>query len=1067
MPRLDAAQEAAVGAVFEAPAPGRDARGHRLIVGEAGSGKSTVAAAIAVHAARTGVSPDTLVVVAPTREAAARLGDRISLLIDAPVGTPVVRTMASIAHGILSARAHARGEAPPRLVTGAEQDQLLREMLDGHARGEGKVPDWAGVVPPQATLLPGFRAELRDLLMRAAEAGLTPAALARLGDATDRPEWRGAATVLDEYESLLTFLSSTADQGERLDPATVVARASTALAGWEDGAPGAPWSLVIVDDAHDLTAAGGRLLEVMAARGARIVLLGNADQCVQGYRGARPELLAGATLPQGLAAAVSHLGPSHRQGGLLAAVTAAAASHVGVQGVGSARRPADGGVESGVVPNAEGMGADAVETVADAVAPVIDIVAAAHRHAHSRAIAVALREARHGLAGEPVAWGSMAVIARSAARLREIRGDLAAADIPCETLGEGTALHREGAVAPMLAIVVHAAALVAGDAEPWPEQGAIEVLGSRLVGLDPVAMRRLRRALVKVERDNGGTRGSSDLLAAAMDDASMWAAIGSAEARLAERATKAQEAAQREIRAGASPGRVVWAVWETMGVAQRWREAALEGSARDDADLDAVIALLKAAELYAERLPRASVTSFIEHLEGQEFAADSLGARGRSADAVTFCTPAGAAGREWDLVVVAGLEEGVWPDLRLRDTVLGAQHLADVVAGRAPAAPVAPAARAAASREARRAVLDDESRSFVVAVSRARSRLVLACVDGDDERPSRFISWASAAAAVPLRRADSGARVADLRTAVAAVRAAAAGAESPAREAHVEVLARLAGRRVAGAHPVQWHGVTVPSTETGIWADDQEVRVSPSKIEALERCPLRWALESVGGTTPANDKQSLGTLVHDIAATMPAGSRTELLAELDRRWTEVSNGATDPDAWPERVRRANAQLMIERLASYFLSKPGVEVRVEERFTVGIGRAVLSGSADRIEVTSAGARVIDLKTGGPITQAEAATNPQLEMYQLAASEGGFAGIDRTIGAALIYLGGTTAGASAREQSAVDPASAHARLAQAVDVMTAATMTAIINDKCSHCPVKRSCPAQLQGRQVTDA
>jgi superfamily I DNA/RNA helicase len=41
-----------------------------------------------------------------------------------------------------------------------------------------------------------------------------------------------------------------------------------------------------------------------------------------------------------------------------------------------------------------------------------------------------------------------------------------------------------------------------------------------------------------------------------------------------------------------------------------------------------------------------------------------------------------AKGLEWDVVAVAGVQEGVWPDLRLRGSVLGSERLVDVVAGR-------------------------------------------------------------------------------------------------------------------------------------------------------------------------------------------------------------------------------------------------------------------------------------------------------------------------------------------------------------------------------------------------
>ncbi|SEJ19557.1 UrvD/REP family ATP-dependent DNA helicase [Demequina mangrovi] len=1036
LPALDQAQRAAVDAALAARAPGSP--GHLVVVGAVGAGKTTVAGAAALEAVDRGLDPSRLLVLAATRAGAARLRDRLSLAFDRPVGAPVVRTAASAAHAILTAQAAALGDPPPVLVTGAEQDQILRELLEGHRRGLGRVPDWGGALPPEATVLAGFRAELRDLLMRASEAGLTAEALAALGDRTGRPEWRAAADVMDEYDAILGWRAITPDQGARFDPAVVVAQAAHAWRTWEGPAERPAWDLVLVDDAQDLTAAGVDLLRALAEGGARLVLLGNADEAVQGYRGAVPAALADAAGPEGFDATVMRLGPGHRQEGALAAVASAAVSRIGTSGVGSARVPApapDGGD--------------------------VQILLAAHRHAHSRAIAQALRRARHGLDGAEVPWGEMVVIARSSARLREIRADLAAADIPCETLGDGTALHLEPAVAPLLVLMRRAAERARGEEHPWEEAEVSALLGSRLIGIDPVAMRRLRRALVREERRGGGERASAELLTEAIEAPERWATVGTPEARLAERASRAL-AAGAEAAADGTPATVAWAVWDALRVADEWRAAALAGSARDDADLDAVIALVRAATLYVERMPSASVESFLDHLEGQDFAADTLGARGRIEDVVSFRTPASAAGREWEMAVVAGLEEGAWPDTRLRDAVLGAQHLAEILAGRAEAVPLEPRARAAWARAARRAVIDDETRAFAVAVSRARTRLVLTCVDGEDERPSRYLEWASAAAGVEAQRADTTPRVTDLRSAVAAVRAGAADAAGPAREAHVELLTRLAELGVAGADPREWHGVPEPSSEVGMWDAEQPVRVSPSRLEALETCPLRWALETTGGTAASSEKQSLGTLVHEVAAELPHGTHAELAAALEERWPQIAGTET----WPDRVLKERADAMIRRLAGYVAGTRAAEVRVEQPFSVQIGRAVVAGSADRVEVSEGRARIVDLKTGTAVSKAAAEEHAQLAMYQLAAEHGGFRDVAGAEGASLVFVGGSTQGASERAQPSIDVDKERERLATAVDTMAKATFDAVTNDRCSSCPVRRSCPAWPSGRQVTD-
>lgn len=1055
VPPLDADAEA----VLEAVA---DGGGHVLVVGAAGTGKTTLAVQVAARAVTEQAhTPEKLLVVAPTRTAAADLRDRVTLAMSRPTGTPVVRTAASTGFAILSAQARSLEQPPPVLLTGAEQDVELRTLLAGHREGRGAAVTWEGVVPPAATALPGFRDELRNLLMRAAEAGKSPEELAALGRETERPEWVMAAQVYREYLDVMTFRSMHADQGERFDPARVVADAADALRRWDDVAEGPQpsWDLVVVDDYQDATAATTDMLRALADDGARLVLLGNADQTVHGFRGAVPTALDDATRARaqgGLGAARFELGTGHRQRGALADVTSAVVEHIGVMGHGSASRAratADGVPTTGAAGSSDtmlprsGQGDDVAVTV----------VTAPHSYAQSRAIATLLRRARHGLDAPPVPWGSMAVIARSTAQLRSLRSDLMAADIPCETLGDGTALHEEPAVAPLLTM------LRVALGQDWSVDSVAAVLSSRLVGLDPLALRRVRRALVREEREGGGERGSTELLIEAMGAPERWASLPGREAAVAARAASAVAAGREAARKpGASPGTVLWAMWTSLGVADQWREAAMAGSARDDADLDAVIALMRAAQSFTERLPHASPGQFVYYLESQDFAADSLGARAQSRDVVTFTTPTSAAGREWDVVAIAGLEEGVWPNLRLRDSVLGAGHLADILAGRAAATPVSDARRVETAHAARRAVLDDETRAFAVAVSRARRQLIASCVDGDESRPSRYLSWIEAAARVERMRDSSVAGVSDLREAVARLRIEGANAVEERQQDYASMVARLAELHAAGAHPRHWHGVPLPSTDAPLWAEDEPVRVSPSRVDLIETCALKWALESAGGTPESSDKQLLGTLVHEIAAAHPRGSEAELLAALDARWHEIGG----LDTWAERVQRARAEEMVGRLAHYLAEHVDVDVAVEEAFSVQVGRAVLAGSADRVESRDGVGTVVDLKTGSPIPMAEVPEHGQLAMYQLAAHHGAFDGVDDVAGAQLVFLGSGVKPA-VRVQPSIDVEAQRSRLAAVVDTMAAATFEATPNDMCERCPVRRSCPAMPMGRQVSDA
>ena len=427
------------------------------------------------------------------------------------------------------------------------------------------------------------------------------------------------------------------------------------------------------------------------------------------------------------------------------------------------------------------------------------------------------------------------------------------------------------------------------------------------------------------------------------------------------------------------------------------------------------------------------------------------------------------------MVVIAGLEEGAWPRLTLRDSLLGAQRLADAVAD----GPVGAAERASGStdlRSARAAVLDDETRALLVAASRARAQLIVTAVDDGETRPSRFMALIEQAAGVTRVAASSRRGVADLRSAVAALRSgvdlpvaggAPKGVAGEAQEALVDsrvtMLAWLAREGVAGADPSSWHGVATPSTDEAFWREDEAVRVSPSKVEWVETCALRWALESAGGTRESTSAQEVGSLMHAIAEEHPHGGAEAILADFEAKWT----AAFGLETWPERAAYARGREMAVRLAAYLDSRADRDVLVEQPFRIELGRAILSGKADRIELRDGGAYVVDLKTGKSVpTAAEAAENGQLAMYQLAVAEGAVPGVTIAAGAELAYLSTGKAGAI-RSQEAVDLEHARARLDAVVGTMTDASFPAVVNDACGSCALRRSCPAHAEGAQVTDS
>jgi RecB family exonuclease len=388
----------------------------------------------------------------------------------------------------------------------------------------------------------------------------------------------------------------------------------------------------------------------------------------------------------------------------------------------------------------------------------------------------------------------------------------------------------------------------------------------------------------------------------------------------------------------------------------------------------------------------------------------------------------------------------------------------DLVAGRHPATVASLAPR-----------LAEERRLFYVAVTRARRQLLVSAVMGEEEAPSRFLSELDGRELTqddmpvtePLRGTHLGSLVAELRAVVTDP-----GAPSGDREAAAAQLARLAAANVPGADPDQWWGL-LPLSDDGPVADPQQpVPVSPSRIESFLDCEVRALLADLGVRAGEQAAASLGTLVHEIAATAPPDADVAKLEDmLDARWSELDFGA----AWFAEHERVRAGEILARLAGWLRSsRAGLElVGAERRFSVQVGDAQLSGSVDRLERDQDGRLVVvDLKTGKrKPAAADVPSNAQLGAYQLAVEHGAFAADgQRCGGAMLVQLAG---GAKAAEQrqpplsEAADRRWVENEVASVAARMRGNRFTATVSSRiCRMCDVRASCPIQPEGRQVTE-
>ncbi len=1047
--------------------------GALLVVGGPGTGKTTtLVETVVARVQRDGLDPARVLVLAPSRLAAASLRDRVTSRLAVTVTEPLARTAASYAFGLVRrARTHA-GLEPPRLISGPEQDLVLAELLAGHASGDGVDPGWPATVRP-AVGLRGFRDELRDVLMRAMERGLSAADLEAIGARHGRPEWVAASRVYREYLDVTAVASPGA-----FDPAAVVDAAALLL---EDddlrAAERERWQLVAVDDHHESGEAAARLLDHLAGPGRDLVLTGDPDATTQGFRGADPGLVAGAGERYGARLVV--LGTSWRTAGSQASVTA-------LREV--TRRVAEGIGSAGLVehrqrpPQPEAPGPIRAAVSEEGPAPVTSAVVRSQAALGSY-VAWTLREA-HLLEGVP--WHRMAVVVRGTGQTVHLRRALLSAGVPLSSPGAEVPVRDEPAVRPL-----RWAARAALDPHWLDATAAVALVTSWVGGADALAVRRLRQALLMEERAGGGTRASDELLVDALGDPTRWATLPDRAAEPGLRVARVLAAARAAAGLdGATAETVLWAVWDAAGAAPTWRRRALAGGTsgrRADRDLDAVVALFEAAARFTDRMPGAAPRAFLDQIEAQDVPADTLAERAPQDDVVSLVTPQGSAGREWDLVVVTGLQDGSWPNTRLRGSLLGAPDLVDVVAGRAgslhdTAEGDDPPRREVGGgperlRAARAAVLHDELRMLHVAVSRARRRLVAVAVSNADERPSDALDLIDP-------RDDEG----DLRAITAVPRAVSLPAVvaqlrrdlvrgGPSAGEAARLLAVLAREGVPGASPQDWYGLADLSDGGPLRAPDEPVTVTPSTIESFEQCSLHWLLRSSGGSAGDATAAGVGSLVHDVAERLPAGTRAELVAMVDELWPTLGM----PRTWSAERQRARAHLMVSRFAGYCRGLDRTLVGAEVGFEVRVGSAVLRGRVDRLEVDADGRLwVVDLKTGSsPPSVKDMPRHAQLGAYQVAVESGGFdAAVDGAApqeasgstsgGALIVQVGGKRTAHAERLQGPLrsddDPEWAHRLVADAAEGMAGATFVARVQDSCRYCPVRASCPAQVEGRVV---
>jgi superfamily I DNA/RNA helicase/RecB family exonuclease len=1063
-PRLDEAQQQVVS----------HSVGPLLVLAGPGTGKTTaIVESVVQRIAGRGIDPARVLVLTFSRKAAEELRERITMRLGRTTRQPLALTFHSYAYALVRREFALGGDEPPTLLSGPDQLLEVRRLLRGEAEDGGR--GWPERLRP-ALATRGFAAELRDFLLRASERGLDGRGLARLGRQRRRDDWVAAGAFLERYAGRFDLAPVPA-----YDYAEIVRIAAGLLgrAATRDRERQA-YDAVLVDEYQDTDPAQEDLLHALAGDGRELIVVGDPDQSIYGFRGADTRAVGRFAdrfrAPDGSPARVVALRTCRRSGPFLLSASRRVAARLPAAQADLDRSPERS--HRALVP------------LPDAEPGTARIIIAATAAQEASVIADVLRRA-HLMDG--LAWSSMAVLVRSATRqLPVLQRALSAAGVPVTIAGDELPLAAEPGTRPLLALLDCALRPGALD-----EQAAADLLTGPLGGTDALGLRRLRRWLRASAQAAGEQPADEPLAAALLDPRELVLAgdgrqTGSVSPGLASAVAAAWRVAgllkiaAQTARDGGTAHDVLWAVWDTSGLAATWQQASASGGQRGaaaDADLDAVVALFDAAARFTARLPQGSPRLFLDRMAGQEIVGDTLAERAARGEGVAVLTAHRAKGLEWDLVVVAGVQEGTWPDVRIRGSLLSMDELVEAVAAgeatgqAAGAADTAPAGRApvdTAAAALASKLLDEERRLFYVAVTRARCQLIVTAVGGADaeERPSRFLAELAGDDIEPEQVTGPGRRWLSLPALTAELRRAAAdGALSgPVRRAAAAQLARLAGAGVRGASPRHWYALTELSTSGPV--TDRPVRLSPSQVENFTRCGLRWMLESAAGVSTPGVLRHFGIVIHAAAALAADGTDdADITKRIDEAWHHLDFGST----WYSAKQRDQAERMVRKFLDWHRANPRQLIAIEKDLRVSVGEVEITGRVDRLERDADGtAIVVDLKTGSSRPGDEDLDrHPQLGVYQLAVMLGAFEemGLTRPGGAELVQVGRAGLSARARVQRqgslTADPEPGWAQdLVETVATgMAGSVFTAKVNPGCRVCPVAACCPVHERGGQVS--
>ena len=1045
----------------------------RVLAGP-GTGKTTtlVAAMAGRLSGDDALKPDQVLGLTFGRKAALEWRDQVTAAVGGGI-VPTISTFHSFCYALL--RKFAENDAyeiATRLLSGPEQ-QVRAQSLFIDAVNEGRI-SWPEELKPSVNTR-GLAEEVRAVMAQTRSRMMDPADLATLGQQSERHLWVQIGAFMEEYLDVLGF-EEVIDYSELIYRAVLLAQEPEVREYLNT-----TFKAIYVDEYQDTDPGQVTLLKFMVTAGTSLVVVGDVDQAIYGFRGAdesgirnfRDDFaeIYGERITDVVLSSCRRFGTQIR---------AAARAVIGDR-VPPGFDEADIFRHRSPVCSSENPGVVSVKTFDSDGAQashIADIITRKH-------------------VTEGVAWSDMAVIVRSAVvSLPAVYRALVAAGVPVEVAQDEIPLHQDPAVAPLVMML-----RAVDDANFISPDVANTLLTGPLAKLDPIDLRRFGRHMRSLDRnDDRVPRPSQWLISEVLKDPESLARVTDATQQsvvevIRELGTLIADA-RKSMRDGATPHEVLWQLW--MGT--QWPEV-LQAQAlgfggtsqRAHRDLDAICALFDQASRFVSHRGTRDLTVFLDEIEAQQIPAEALAENEIRNDTVRLLTAHRSKGLQWPFVIVAAAQEELWPNLRVPQTLLQADRIGH---------------REVLMPQTAREILAAERRLFYVAVTRAQSELLITAVETPNLENGSAISRFALDIMNALNITEDlqhitgrPPRPLNADGVVAALRATLANDDaSPALKAAAgHRLAQLSQTGIpmfASANPENWWGMR-PLTTNAI-APLEPIHLSASTIKDIEECPAKWYLEhEVQAKSDKGTSMLFGSVIHKIAEGIENGQLAADIEQIDAHLDRVWPGMGFETPWEKDYQRTQAHVVSERLLAWLMSRGEVESISESKLkvTTNVTLADASGEtesievsivgyADRIEFHADGVVVFDYKTGKkPEKSADLPKNIQLALYTFMISNGTYVrdgnevslGDNASVqGAALIQLRSTspdTIELPLVQQVGVDSHNAKSKVS--LEERVAAVAQIIREEKfvakpdeftCGWCSVRFLCPAQAEGRQV---